>query len=324
MNKDALLEVRSLTKIFRTGTFIKKKEIVAVEDVSFTISVEKPTVLTLAGESGSGKSTTALMTLGFIKPTSGVILYRGKDIWKMRKNDWARFRREVQAVFQDPYSTFNPLHKVDRVLTIPIRKFNLASTPDEEHEIIAKALESVGLRGDEVLGKYPRELSGGQRQRIMLARAFLLKPNLIIADEPVSMVDASLRANILNVMLKLKRDWGISFLYITHDLSTARYISDDIIIMYRGSIMERGPIDDVVLKPLHPYVQLLVESIPEPDPDKRWERRIELPKKEVETNSIKGCKFYHRCAHAQQRCAEERPRLTDLGGKHQVACHLYQ
>jgi len=320
----SLIEARNLTKIFESGGFIRRKRIIAVENVSFSIPVEKPLILTLAGESGSGKTTTARMILGFLKPTSGTVLYKGKDIWHMDRGEWMIFRKDVQAVFQDPYGSFNPLRKVDRILTVPIRKFHLASSKEEERELIARALETVGLRTDEVLGKYPHELSGGMRQRVMLARAFLLRPKLIVADEPISMIDASLRANILNIMLDLKKSWNTSFLYITHDLSTARYVSDKIMIMYLGNVVEAGSIDDVVLKPLHPYVRLLVESIPKPDPDRRWKDTIELPHTELGARAIemRGCKFYDRCPDRMEICLKERPKLKEVEGR-LVACHLY-
>jgi len=318
-----LIEARNICKIFELGRLVRRK-IVAVENVSFSIPNDKPLILTLAGESGSGKTTTARMILGFIKPTSGEILYKNKNIWHMSKDEWTKFHRDVQAIFQDPYGSFNPLRKVDRILTVPIRKFKLASSKDEEQELIAKALANVGLETSKVLGKYPHELSGGQRQRIMLARAFLIKPKLIVADEPVSMIDASLRANILNTMVDLKKKLGISFLYITHDLSTARYISDEIIIMYLGNITEMGPIDDVVLKPLHPYVKLLVDSVPKPNPDERWREKIELPRTELSKQAIqmKGCKFYSRCPERMDKCLKEKPKLIKVHRK-LVACHLY-
>ena len=312
---------------------MRKRKLVAVDDISFSMSAKKPIILTLAGESGSGKTTTARLILGFIKPTSGEVIYRGKSIWKMSRGEWKKYRREVQAVFQDPYGSFNPIHRVDRALTMPIRMFNLASSEKEAQELIFKTLEVVGLRTEEVLGKYPHQLSGGQRQRIMLAKAFVVRPKLMLADEPVSMIDASLRAGVLNVMLSMKRDWGVSFIYITHDLSTARHISDDIIIMYMGSTVEMGSIDRVVEEPLHPYVQLLMESIPIPDPKHRRREaeeaegeRLTFPRTALSGQSkiVKGCKFYDRCPKRMEGCAEERPRMADVGGNHWVACHLYR
>jgi peptide/nickel transport system ATP-binding protein len=319
-----LLEVQNLQKIFSSG-FISKKEIIAVEDVSFSLSGKVPEILTIAGESGSGKSTIARLILGLIKPSSGTILYKGKDIWTFSKKEWNLYRKEVNAVFQDPYSSFNPFHKVEDALLTPIKKFHLAESREEAYSLVSKALDSVNLRSDEILGRYPHELSGGQLQRILLARVFLLKPKLIVADEPVSMIDASLRINILNIMLNYKNHFGVSFLYITHDLSTAMYVSNKIIIMYRGNIVESGSIDEIVLNPLHPYVQQLIDSIPVPDPEKRWKEYIELPKMEpnlVKVSRTTGCKFYDRCPKHMEICKKEKPKLKQVGNR-LVACHLY-
>ena len=314
----AAIEVRNLTKRFNGFA--------AVDNVTFSMPLEKPEILCLAGESGSGKTTIGRLILGFYKPTSGEILYKGKNIKNMNRREMRMYRREVQAVFQDPFASFNPLYTVDHALLTPILKFNLANSKEEARNLMFKSLESVGLDAESVLGKYPRELSGGQRQRIMLARALLIKPRLIIADEPVSMIDASLRADILNVMKDMKDKWNISFIYITHDLSTANYISDEIIVLFSGSIMEKGPIDKVIEEPLHPYVQLLISSIPIPNPKMRWTDKIELSKREVssEAISIKGCKFYSRCPRRMKKCSEEKPALRDVGSGHCVACFLYQ
>jgi oligopeptide/dipeptide ABC transporter ATP-binding protein len=318
-----LLEVGHLTKIFNTGGFIAKRELVAVDDVSFNIPAEKPTILTIAGESGSGKTTTARMVLGFIGPTHGEVIYRGKNILSMGKDEWKEYRREVQAIFQDPFGAFNPMYVVDHALKVPIQKYNLTETDDEARRLISETLEVVGLRPEEILGKHPHQLSGGQRQRIMLARAFLLRPRIVVADEPVSMLDASMRAGILHVMLDLKKMWNVSFLYITHDLSTAHYISDSIAIMYQGSIVEMGPIDDVIENPLHPYSRLLIDSIPIPDPGQRWKEHIELPSREFQTQTLKGCKFYDRCGVRMEVCKAERPMLRQERST-SVACHLYR
>src|SRR5262249_42509687 len=217
----------------------------------------------------SGKTTLARLLLGFVEPTSGEVMYRGKNLWKMSSKDWLAFRHEVQAIFQDPFAVFNPFYKVDHLLTVPIRKLRLARSRDEERRAMVEALQAVGLRPEETLGRYPHQLSGGQRQRVTIARALLLRPRLIIADEPVSMVDASLRATILESLRKLYQDYGISFLYITHDLTTAYQISRNIIVLYRGSVAEVGEVDRVIKQPKHPYSQLLISSIPEPDVDRR-------------------------------------------------------
>jgi len=263
------------------------------------------------------------MILGFIKPTRGEVIYRGKNILSTNKEEWKIYRREVQAIFQDPYGAFNPMYTVDHVLKVPIQKFSLANKEEDANRLMSTTLEVVGLRSDEILGKYPHQLSGGQRQRIMLARAFLLRPKIIVADEPVSMLDASMRAGILRIMLDLKEKWNMSFLYITHDLSTAHYISDSIAIMYQGSVVEMGPIDDVTEDPLHPYSKLLIESVPIPDPGQRWKERIELPSREFQSQTSNGCKFYDRCEFRTEVCKTERPVLKQNESR-LVACHLYR
>jgi peptide/nickel transport system ATP-binding protein len=316
------MEARHLTKVFKVGRFIAKRELTAVDDVSFDIPAGGATTLTIAGESGSGKTTTARMVLGFIKPTLGEVIYRGKSIMKMNGQEWKNYRKEVQAVFQDPFGAFNSMYTVDHVLRVPIEKFDLAKTDEEARRLISETLEVVGLRAEEILGKYPHQLSGGQRQRVMLARVLLLRPKIVVADEPVSMLDASIRAGILNLMLDLKTRWKVSFLYITHDLSTAHYISDSIAIMYKGAMVETGPIDDVIGSPLHPYSKLLIDSIPIADPGQRWRERIELPSKESEAQASYGCRFYDRCRFRIETCRTDRPVLRQSGSR-QVACHLY-
>ena len=205
--------------------------------------------------------------------TSGQVLYRGRDIGKLDKRSWLTYRREVQAIFQDPFGVYNPFYRVRHVFDVAIKRFGLSSSRSESRELIEEALLVVGMRGDEVLDKHPHQLSGGQRQRLMVARAYLLKPKLIVADEPVSMVDASLRAMILDIMLRLRDEQGISFLYITHDLSTAYQIGDEICILYQGAIVERGDTQQVIDNPQHDYSKLLISSIPVPDPDVTWDTR---------------------------------------------------
>lgn len=315
-----LLELKNVSKTFVSG-FLFKKKVVAVDNVSFSIPGEKPVIFVLAGESGSGKSTIARIILRFIKPDKGEVLYRGRNILTFNSKELLLYRREVQAVFQDPYSAFNPVYPVDHILSLTARRMGVAQGKEIE-EVIDEALISVGLRPEEIRGKYPYQLSGGQRQRILLARALIPRPRLIVADEPVSMLDASLRAEILNLMLDLKAEHRVSFLYITHDLSTASYVGDYIAVLYKGSLAEVGPIDDVVSNPYHPYTQLLMSSIPIPDPSKRWQEKIAAPEISVAREPVSGCKFYDRCPLRKEECRRAPPPLKKVGNRH-VACYLY-
>ncbi|MBX3068984.1 MAG: ABC transporter ATP-binding protein [Thermomicrobiales bacterium] len=266
-----LVELRNVTKVFGGGgAFSNDRVVTALDNFNYTIQPEPATITAVVGESGSGKSTMANMLLGLEKPSSGEVLYKGKDIWKFSRDERRTFRREVQAIFQDPYGVYNSFYKVDHVLTTPVAKFKMASSNEETDRMISEALLAVGLRPEDTLGRYPHQLSGGQRQRTMIARTLLLRPRIIIADEPVSMVDASLRVTILASLLKLKSQFGISLIYITHDLATAYQISDHIIVLNRGVVVEQGTPDAVVKNPQHPYTQLLISSIPQADPDKAW------------------------------------------------------
>ena len=241
----SLLEAQNVTRIFGGG-LLSKGHTVAVDGVSVTINEDKPTITAIAGESGSGKTTLARLLLGMIQPTSGSILFRGRPLTGMDGRARQDFRRQVQAIFQDPYEAYNPVYKVDQVLTTPMRKFGLAHSREEARQRIEDSLRMAGLRSEETLGRYPHQLSGGQRQRIMVARALLLNPRIILADEPVSMVDASLRATILESLVKLKRELGISLIYITHDLTTAYQVSQNIYVLYRGSVAEMGSVNKVI------------------------------------------------------------------------------
>jgi oligopeptide/dipeptide ABC transporter ATP-binding protein len=313
-----LLEVRNVSKIFARG-LVDPKTTVALANFSLRLEEDKPTILTVAGESGSGKTTLAMLLLGFIPPTVGSIIYRGKDIWSLSHRERHAYRREVQAVFQDPFAVFNPFYTVDHLLTVPIKRFKLASTKAEARTKMDEALTGVGLRPEDILGRFPHQLSGGQRQRINVARALLLKPKLLIADEPVSMVDASLRANILETLRNLQRDYGVSIVYITHDLTTAYHIAKSIIVLYRGSVMEAGGIDEVIKSPQHPYTRLLVDSIPWPDLDRRWGAQ---PIKAREAEPGNGCKFAGRCPSTMDVCLA-RPLLRRVGERQVAACFLY-
>jgi peptide/nickel transport system ATP-binding protein len=265
-----LLELRDVTKIFGGGGMLSQEKTVALQDFSYAVQADPPTITAVVGESGSGKSTMANLMLGLETPTSGAVLYRGTDLRKASRQERRTYRRDVQAIFQDPYGVYNSFYKIDHVLTTPIAKFKLASSRAQETEMIDRALRSVGLDPANTLGRYPHQLSGGQRQRIMIARTLLLRPKLIVADEPVSMVDASLRVTILTNLLQLKEQFGISLVYITHDLATAYQISDHILVLHRGVVVEQGTAEQVVKHPQHEYTTLLIGSIPVADPTRTW------------------------------------------------------
>src|SRR6266496_2565965 len=275
-----------------------------------------------ASGSGSGKTTLAMVLLGFLPPTSGQVLYKGKDISRLRGDERMTFRREVQAVFQDPFAVFNPFYTVDHLLSVPIKQFKLANSKREARDKMEEALTAVGLQPEDILGRFPHQLSGGQRQRINVARALVLKPKLLVADEPVSMVDASLRANILETLRGLQRNYGVSIIYITHDLTTAYHIAKSIIVLYRGNVMEAGSVDNVIKEPKHPYTRLLIDSIPWPDINRKWgETAIKVRESDISDQGM-GCRFASRCPNVMEICKQSPPlfRLSD----HQAAsCFLY-
>jgi peptide/nickel transport system ATP-binding protein len=319
------MEIRDATKVYGGGFLQGGDQVVALQDFNLTIYDDPASITTIAGESGSGKTTLANLVLGFITLTSGQVLYRGTDVATMNAAQLVEYRREVQAVFQDPYEVYNPFYRVKHIFDMAISRFKLAKNRQEHDRIIEEALNVVGMRGEEVLQKYPHQLSGGQRQRMMVARAFLLKPRIIVADEPVSMVDASLRAMILDIMLRMRDQYRISFLYITHDLSTAYQVGDQIYILYQGSVAEHGDTAPVIENPKHPYVQLLIDSIPVPDPTFRWDTDLVLPSEEEMRMHVKsGCRFYPRCPNRMDLCLAAQPPLYDVNGSnHGVACYLY-
>jgi peptide/nickel transport system ATP-binding protein len=317
-----LLEFKNVTKIYSRG-LLSKTSTTALSNISLKLDDEKPTIVTVAGESGSGKTTLAMLLLGFISPTSGQILYKGQDISKLRGSDRMVFRREVQAVFQDPFAVFNPFYTVDHLLTVPIKRFKLAKSKREARAIMYEALNAVGLAPEDVLGRYPHQISGGQRQRINVARALVLKPKLLVADEPVSMVDASLRASILETLRGLQRNYGVSIIYITHDLTTAYHIAKSIIVLYRGEVMEAGDVDTIINNPKHPYTRLLIDSIPWPDINRHW-GETEIKAKESElTAQNSGCKFAPRCPFSFWPCFQTTP-LFRLNEHQAASCFLYE
>ncbi len=301
------------------------RSVTALRDCTMTLTGAPATITAVAGESGSGKSTLAGAVLGFVKLDQGQVLFQGRDVAAMTRRQRFDYRRQVQAVFQDPYAVFNPFYHTDHIFNLVMRRFGLAENKRDARRRIAEALDRVGLRTDDVLGKHPHQLSGGQRQRIMIARACLMAPRLLVADEPVSMVDASLRSMILDIMLRLRDEDGISFLYITHDLSTAYQISDDIHIFYQGALVESGDVNAVLGRPKHPYTQLLIESIPEPNPTRRWGANVEAAAVEVgENDPDMGCPFHPRCPKRMTHCKTRQPESISIpGDNHAVACHLH-
>jgi ABC-type glutathione transport system ATPase component len=262
-----MLEVRAATVAFGSKRANTLK--LALRKVSLALPTE-PSITAIVGESGSGKTTMTRLMLGLQAPTQGSVLYDGQDLTQLDRTAFARYRREVQAVFQDPYSVYNPFYKVDRSLLLPLQRFGLTKTRDEAYARIHQCLEAVGLRPGDTLGRYPHQLSGGQRQRIMIARALSLRPRVIIADEPVSMVDASLRATILESLYRLKTEQQVSLLYVTHDLTTAYQIADHVVVMLGGEIVEQGDPERVIHAPEHAYTRALVAAVPPPDPRIDW------------------------------------------------------
>ncbi len=311
------LEVDQLTKVFSLGSLFSRIRITAADQVSFHIKPAE--IFALAGESGCGKTTSARMILGFEEPTSGTILYDGE---KVARGEKVWLTRGTQAIFQDPFGTFNPLRTVDSYFFETVHNYKLAQRKKEAVDLIEYKLKAVGLSYEEFAGKYPSEFSGGQLQRISIARALLTDPKLLIADEPVSMVDASLRMSIVNLFKELRDEFAVSVLYITHDLATAYYVSDRIGIMFRGQIVEMGAVEQVLMAPKHPYTQLLRESIPEADPEKRWTGTVKLADIEHEEYLRKGCRFAGRCPHVMDVCKRKAPADIHVDNV-LVKCYLY-
>ncbi len=317
---EPLLRAEAVSKTFVSGTF-RKHYTRALDTVTFTVPESPPTITAIAGESGSGKTTLARTVLGLVEPSSGEVVYRGKNVADMSRAEHAQFRREVQVIFQDPFESYNPFYKVDHVLRTPIRRYNLASSRSEADDIVVDALRTVGLRPEETLGRHPHQLSGGQRQRVMVARAVMLKPKIIVADEPVSMVDASLRATILETLRSMNRDLGISILYITHDLTTAYQIAENIIVLYKGRVAEAGSVESVINDPTHPYTQLLVSSIPQPDPETQWGREQEA--RDEDEIPLTGCNFYDRCPLRMDECTSADPPVYHTSQNRITRCYRY-
>jgi peptide/nickel transport system ATP-binding protein len=318
-----LLEARRVRKVFG-GRMFARNSTVALEDFSLIVDGDRPSITAVVGESGSGKTTLGRLLLGLLTPTSGQVCYAGQDLRAMSAADWTSFRRDVQVIFQDPYEVYNPFYRVDHVLTTPVAKFKLAASKAGARALIEDVLKAVGLRPEETLGRFPHQLSGGQRQRVMVARALLLRPRLIVADEPVSMVDASLRATILGSLRKMNQELGISFIYITHDLATAYQISDNVVVLYRGAVAEAGDVELVVKHPRHPYTQLLIASIPLASTERTWTTDGVTGSAGFPDPGRSGCAFVARCPSATAPCRQAAPPLFLTDRHRAVSCYLHQ
>lgn len=320
-----LIEARNVGKVFVSGGIFGHKETYAVDGVNMIFPGDRPRIISLIGESGSGKTTLARMILRLTEPTSGSVFYLGRNIAKLSGADRRSYRKEVQAVFQDPYGIYNSFYRVDRTMQVTARKFGLAPSRDAEQALFEEALHAVDLRPTDVLGRYPHQLSGGERQRVMLARLFMLKPRLVVADEPVSMIDAAVRTLFLNILLDFRDKLGISTLFITHNLATANYLGGDVVVLYRGRVVEEGNIDHIIQSPKHPYTQVLLQAVPVADPSRRWSLDEVVIGEEVrDLPGRERCLFAERCPQVQDACLAGRPEVITLEGGRQVACTLYR
>jgi peptide/nickel transport system ATP-binding protein len=325
-----ILQVNNVKKYFPANIALPhvfhsrfRHYIKAVDDVSLTI--EKGKVFVLGGGSGSGKTTLARLILRAIDPDSGSILFDGEDITTTNGKKLKKFRINTQMIHQDPYTSINPRMKIMDIIMEPLNIYNKQDSKQLHIEKVLKSLEEVRLEpAMDIAEKFPHMLSGGQRQRVSMARALVLKPKLIVADEPVSMLDVSIRAEILELMKNLKDKFQISYLYITHDLSTARYIGDNIAIMLNGKIVETGPIEQVLLNPLHPYTQALIDAVSEPNPDNILQNQKQIRIRDAEETVLpeSGCKFFYQCPYSMNKCKNE-PKLSEEKKDHYVSCFIY-
>jgi peptide/nickel transport system ATP-binding protein len=326
VKNDTLVEVKDLVKWFPIQQSMlervlsrRQEQVRAVDTISFTI--QRGEVFGLAGESGSGKTTTGRLVLRLIEPTAGQVLFDGIDLSSLSGEEMRRLRRRMQAIFQDPFASLNPRMKLGNAIGHSLKIHGLAEG-DELHHQVNTIMEHVGLTPpDFFYDKYPHQISGGQRQRVVVARALVTRPELVLADEPIAMADVSVRAQLLDLLKSLRDEFNLTYLFITHDLATAKYICDRIAVMYLGKISELGELLQVYRKALHPYTRALLEAVPVPDPKSR--RTEALPRGEIPSpiNPPPGCRFHPRCPIAKPDCSEVEPELRELEPGHLVACH---
>lgn len=317
-----ILEVSHLKKYFpiKGGVFSREVgQVKAVDDVSF--SIEKGTTMGLVGESGCGKSTTGRTILRLIEKTDGDVLFKGKNVNNLSKKELRALRPKMQIIFQDPYSSLSPRLPIGEIIGEAVREHNLV-LKNELDEYITGIMNSCGLQSYHK-DRYPHEFSGGQRQRICIARALALNPEFIVCDEPVSALDVSIQAQIINLLKDLQEEFGLTYLFISHDLSVVEHISDTVGVMYLGGLVETGATEDIFKNPLHPYTKALFSAIPVPDPEAKINRIILEGSIPSPANPPSGCKFHTRCKECMEKCKTEEPKVKDMGNGHSVKCHLY-
>ena len=320
--QDYILQVEHLKKYFDAGAHVfrrDKDQIKAVDDVTF--SIPRGTTFALVGESGCGKSTIARLLLRLISATDGKVYFEGKDLFELQPKDMREVRRDIQMIFQDPYSSLNPRWQVRKIIAEPLETHDIG-TPAERKEAVEKMLETVGLNSEAGM-KYPHEFSGGQRQRIGIARALITNPKFIICDEPISALDVSIQAQIINLLRDLQKEYQLTYLFITHDLRIVNFLCDHVAVMYLGKLVETGETLEIFRAPGHPYTQALFSAIPIPDP---LYEKDEIPLEgDVPSplNPPSGCRFHTRCPHAMEICSEKEPELREIAPGHFCACHLH-
>lgn len=317
MNEN-LVEIIDISKVFKIGSIISGSRLVALDKINIKVRNDKPSILSIVGESGSGKTTLAKIILKILEPTSGMVKMNGTDIYGKDRLKDLEFLRTVQPIFQNPYSTFSARKPIHTYLFETALNLKLASNRKEASIRVAEALDSVGLDINKITGKYLMQFSGGEIQRISIARALIAQPKLIVADEPVSMIDASMKMNVVNLFKELKDKYQINFIYITHDLSTAYYVSDYIAIMYRGNIIEYGSSNDILETPYHPYTQMLMDAVPRVG--KKWKEDIKLPEIETIEYGQLGCKFAARCPVSREICRQHIPPQITSENERMVMC----